>query len=617
MRKTLIRTASKIGSALHFEVRGDAFLRDIFPWNSTLRITSSCCNGYPSGLSRKYTTVDSHLGDNTFNKYTSLANEYIAEDIQNVERNLSFPISAGNGSMISLARRSASSPLQSSMEPLMSPRQSVSEIHPRKMLPFPETGRGDMSFQGKDVLFCGYRPIRKVRSQQRYRYCSVSTSEALAPSINQNVLNRKVEEKPLNKEAYRIDIITADVRGAGTPEPALVTIYGEHGHSESHLIGAEEKGQGFERGSRKTYYIYSSDLGKLRRLLLQLGPNGNSGSIGWYLDRVEVIGPDGRRYVFPCGAWLGRSTTENEAFGQVAGCEERNLIPMDSMRSSLTDPLQRPLSRPLQISSAGFSLPHPEKVQGGSKGVNRKGYGHGGEDAYFYASNKNGIFAIGVADGVYEWRNMGIDPGNWSRKLMQAARFSVEAGTTDVLRVLQAAVRSLHSDGVQGSSTACIILIDTIQGRLAAANLGDSGFILLGRRAESRSTDGGRRSLRIRYRSPQQEHSFGHPYQVGHHASSDSPEDAMLSTILVHPGDIIVAGSDGLFDNLSDDEIVEIVTKGEATSGIARDLAFAAFEASLDRQKTSPYSLSASEAFDMVFNGGKSDDITVVVSEIV
>lgn len=457
-----------------------------------------------------------------------------------------------------------------------------------------------------------------ARAHRQYSHASQAENTASVGDATLRETHRKASEA--RQEAYRIDVVTGDVRGAGTPEPALVTMYGEFGHSASHVIGAEEKCHGFERGSRKTYYIYSSNLGKLRRLLLQLGPNGSSTNAGWYLDRVEVTTPEGTRYVFPCGAWLGRSESENEAFGQVAGCEERNLIPMDSRRSSISDPSYRPLSRPLLIDSSGFSLPHPEKVQSGSKGINRKGYGHGGEDAYFYASNANGVFAIGVADGVYEWRNMGIDPGNWSRKLMQSARFSVEAGTTDVLRVMQAAVRSLHSDGVQGSSTACIVLIDTLQGRLAAANLGDSGFMLLGHRRDGRATSGGQRGLRIRYRSPQQEHSFGHPYQVGHHASSDSPEDAMLSTVLLHPGDVIVVGSDGLFDNLSDDEIVEIVDgalgQRKTASAVAKALAFAAFDASMDRCRVTPYSSAASEAFDMVYSGGKSDDITVVVSEL-
>lgn len=33
-------------------------------------------------------------------------------------------------------------------------------------------------------------------------------------------------------------------------------------------------------------------------------------------------------------------------------------------------------------------------------------------------------------------------------------------------------------------------------------------------------------------------------------------------------------------------------------------------------EKVTPYSLGATEAFDMVFNGGKQDDITVVVATL-
>jgi protein phosphatase PTC7 len=453
------------------------------------------------------------------------------------------------------------------------------------------------------------------------RHCS-----DVATSLNTNSSTAALSSEDPRQAVYRLEIVTGDVRGAGTPAPALITLYGENGHSESHVIGAEEADHGFARATRKTYYVYSKNLGALRRVHLQLGPNAGSSEegmpSGWYLDRVEVTGPGNERLTFPCGAWLGRSKEEAGGFGQVAGCEERNLIPIDPMRSSLADPSYRPLSRPMRIVASGCAIPQAEKAQAGNKGANRKGYGHAGEDAYFYASNTNGVFAVGIADGVYAWRRRGIDAGDWSRKLMRAARFSVEAGTTDVLRVVQAAVRSLNSEGVQGSSTMCIILVDTLQGRLAAANIGDSGFLVLSRRRDGRAS-GGTGSLRLRHRSPQQEHSFGHPYQLGHHAAADKPEDAMLSTMPVYPGDVLVLGSDGLFDNLSDDDILEIVRlhekvlqEAQQPAAVAQALAFAAFEASIDRDKATPYSEAASAAFDMVYSGGKQDDITVVVCQI-
>ena len=73
-------------------------------------------------------------------------------------------------------------------------------------------------------------------------------------------------------------------------------------------------------------------------------------------------------------------------------------------------------------------------------------------------------------------------------------------------------------------------------------------------------------------------------------------------------GDFVVLGSDGLWDNLSDEQILEEVRAslhaGEGTSATAHRLAAAAFQHSLDRHSQTPYSLGASEAFDMVYSGG-------------
>jgi len=74
---------------------------------------------------------------------------------------------------------------------------------------------------------------------------------------------------------------------------------------------------------------------------------------------------------------------------------------------------------------------------------------------------------------------------------------------------------------------------------------------------------------------------------------------------------VVVLGSDGLWDNLADDALVAAVAAGrkarEGAPALARRLAGLAFKASLDRE-------GASEAFDMVYSGGKRDDITVLVA---
>lgn len=286
----------------------------------------------------------------------------------------------------------------------------------------------------------------------------------------------------------------------------------------------------------------------------------------------------------------------------------------DTQRSSLHDPSPTDrLTQPLQVNASGFAIPHPSKVRSGIKSVNKKGVGFGGEDSYFYALNGNGSYAVGIADGVYEWRFSGIDAGVFSRQLVEFCRQAVELGIMDALSVLKFASKHLKRSGTLGSSVISLGIVDLIQGRLQTATIGDSGFILLG---QTKEKDG---SHVIRYRSPQQEHSFGCPYQLGHQESADSPEDAMLATIPIYPGDVLVFGSDGLFDNVPDEQILEVVDEvlSDQTStaqDVCHALANRAFNASIERAGTTPYSVAASQAFEMVFSGGKKDDISVVVS---
>ena len=65
-----------------------------------------------------------------------------------------------------------------------------------------------------------------------------------------------------------------------------------------------------------------------------------------------------------------------------------------------------------------------------------------------------------------------------------------------------------------------------VQGRLTSANVGDSGYLVLGRTPHQRH-------FHVKYRSPQQEHNFGVPYQLGHNENADVPSDAMLMTLPV------------------------------------------------------------------------------------
>jgi protein phosphatase PTC7 len=128
--------------------------------------------------------------------------------------------------------------------------------------------------------------------------------------------------------------------------------------------------------------------------------------------------------------------------------------------------------------------------------------------------------------------------------------------------------------------------------------------------------------MHVKFRTSPQEHEFGHPYQLGSQDSADKPEDCLFASIKVSTGDVIIMGSDGLWDNLFDRQIVALTLKHrkEPTTpnpaALAREMVSLAYTESRNKKAFTPYSFAASEWFDMVYNGGKPDDITIVAAFI-
>jgi len=232
-------------------------------------------------------------------------------------------------------------------------------------------------------------------------------------------------------------------------------------------------------------------------------------------------------------------------------------------------------------------IPHPAKRA------------KGGEDAYFISDDMK---AIGIADGVGGWGDIGVDPALYARMLMASAKYSADSTTTsarDPVKIMSDAYE--HAADIQGSSTCCIVVLDGYC--LKTANLGDSGFMVI------RGTD-------IVFRFKEQQHSFNFPYQLGT-GSADFPSHAVNITVNIQPGDLIIVGTDGLFDNLFDDEIVEITTQASEPMTIAHLIARQAHVAASSKALISPFAKAARDNGYPLATGGKMDDISVVVARVV
>uniref|UniRef100_A0A061R614 Protein phosphatase n=1 Tax=Tetraselmis sp. GSL018 TaxID=582737 RepID=A0A061R614_9CHLO len=270
---------------------------------------------------------------------------------------------------------------------------------------------------------------------------------------------------------------------------------------------------------------------------------------------------------------------------------------------------QKPGKALLAMSCGGYMSPHPAKVDSG------------GEDAFFVSpaaldTAEPWLGAAGVADGVGGWGEDGVDPGDYARKLMQACKSA--AGPPAWRTPQQVLEYAQLGTELPGSATACV-LIQRADGRLAAANLGDCGFRII-------------RNGKVVAKSEVQQHEFNMPYQLACPKvlpETDLASDADLYEVDVEDGDVVVLGSDGLFDNMWDEQLVGVVTSfvgkntrrsSEDAATLAERLASAAAFNAGNAEYRSPWAVSAANAgvgslLTRLFpRGGKLDDTTVIVA---
>ncbi len=312
----------------------------------------------------------------------------------------------------------------------------------------------------------------------------------------------------------------------------------------------------------------------------------------------------------------------------------------------------------LRLKLAAANIPHPDKAS------------YGGEDAYFVSDAGGG--AAGVADGVGGWQESGINPAEYSATFMDFAKRYLEGeelpdpptrspaalaadavvGTAsgewmdsppseDPVSVLSTS-SSIDSPGERtalgalaaahartrkpGSATACVLRVDPLTGELDAANLGDSGFLII-------------RNGKLIFQSPHLQHFFDCPFQFGaapeFTPATDTAEDAAVYRLALQPGDVIVLATDGALDNVWPEDIVALAPRSAGEVQAAADaLASLAACHGADPEYDSPYAMEArEEGIDIPIwekigkvsfsngqvqlgqlSGGKQDDVTVVMA---
>ncbi|KAL8433935.1 hypothetical protein Efla_001837 [Eimeria flavescens] len=322
----------------------------------------------------------------------------------------------------------------------------------------------------------------------------------------------------------------------------------------------------------------------------------------------------------------------------------------------------------LQFVQAGKSVQHPLKAALRSTNA----------DAF-----AGDATMIGIADGVSTVEDEGLDPSELPVELLSrclegcrlrslnSLLFDAEAedllagceidlkSSKLPLYVLTRASTQCRSFG----STTCVlgILEDS---RLWTVNIGDSQMLLVRRTSRQPKAYPGPHEFsysschdararvpdpqkyggyQIVYRTTPQQHFFNCPFQLSRMPDMDcswesilkkTAESADVGSVDVHPGDIVVCGTDGLFDNLFDDDLLDLLNRlcwadtgpNEPPKTDPAVLVDALLDIALKAGQPPPGSAApvitpfSKAAFDEVGRrllGGKPDDITVVVAYVV
>ncbi|CED84256.1 Serine/threonine protein phosphatase [Phaffia rhodozyma] len=259
-----------------------------------------------------------------------------------------------------------------------------------------------------------------------------------------------------------------------------------------------------------------------------------------------------------------------------AGLRRRRLV-FDAGAFGIPKTTTGGLTRDIHKASTPFSIgpglpdgshPHGHSYTGSSSsaGWNSEGESESvrvGEDAYFVKTSAGpvvgGVQALGIADGVGGWSRKGIkgaNPGRFSALLMSHIASLLPPSSTlqtilsqsapDPVGIMQAGYeRTLEQaarEGFVGSSTALLAVLKGEE--LRVANVGDCSLWVI-------------REGRMVFRTEEMQHAFNYPFQLGTNSKETPIKDAKSYTVKVAKDDVVLLCTDGLVDNLYDEEILE------------------------------------------------------------
>lgn len=252
-----------------------------------------------------------------------------------------------------------------------------------------------------------------------------------------------------------------------------------------------------------------------------------------------------------------------------------------------------PVQQKIKIEMGSCVLPHPSKIL------------WGGEDAVFTQGRTFGVF-----DGVSGANKLDGMPlysktmaQQMKKKIAQEASESVRMDA--IIRIMAEAAEYCDKKSTGATTAICGSISE--DGFLRVLNLGDSACVVV-------------RKGKIASRTREISHYFDCPYQLSTD-SPDRPRDGTRLNLELVPGDLVIMGSDGVFDNLSDQEVLKVIGDGlDKPNVYAKQLSDRSRKVSFNRKAETPYAKLAKRSGDPDYEdglGGKVDDVCCVVARYI
>jgi protein phosphatase PTC7 len=240
-----------------------------------------------------------------------------------------------------------------------------------------------------------------------------------------------------------------------------------------------------------------------------------------------------------------------------------------------------------------------------------------GEDSITAFKTQGSAYVLAVADGVGGWSRHGVDPSLFSTQLI--ASIEQHASSNPALgcagQLLDEAFQNmvdLNTAGTvrtPGSSTACVAVIDATTKSMSVCNVGDSGLLVV-------------RSGQVAFKTTPLQTSFNSPLQLVINprtgAVSNPVSRGQNATFQLQQGDLLIMASDGLFDNLTNEFILNYLQQSQTSTldSISKDLVEAAKFISGRKDVDTPFAMEARKAGRVNAIGGKPDDISIVLAMV-